>query len=191
MRPMPSVVYVGGQPQQAVVSPQNVNQEITAPPYETNSVDIVKEMLDPTKTLLTIELRLKGYRQRSTPKGWVWEAPEKESINAELLDKIMVEIESRVNPVMMLSDLSEEEAHKICLACSLAVNDLLFIDGEKYGINPDSASRIVNMVDDLVLSSCKRAVGHQEKKFWGKTAERKETFTPSQQTPRKRSLLKW
>ena len=82
---------------------------------------------------------------------------------------------------IFLSNLEQEDAHKITLSASLAINDVLYQKEKEIELDPSYKEQIINVVDANVYTSLRRPVNQGERAFLSRTTERKEIVTQKEQ----------
>ena len=163
-------------------------EQVLATPYSQARPDIIKWQLDPSDILKELEYKLRGI---------IWDEElgkfiqaRKPLANNEGINILMTIIESRINKILILSNLDEFDVKAIVIDCISNVIDLLFMRYEELGIKKEHLSNVRGIIDDTIYVTLRRALNQGEREFLKTTEKRIESYVdrsaPQQQ---KKSLF--
>lgn len=146
----------------------------TMPMSDGERVDLIRYRFDTHSVLQEVERYLKGERYDIRLNKFV--KVNEPILNKKGVNKILSQIQAKVNPVVIQSNLSEEEIRRLCLEIRKMVIKQLFLNYKEWGLNEENlvSDEIVYLVDHLAFIALKRTWKDKEREHMSPTIQYRE-----------------
>ncbi len=121
--------------------------------------------LDPKDVLDEIEMQLRGQEWKNKKKV-VYRKPLMNSLG---IGSVKVILRGHLHTSNALTEVTKEEAYSLTHGVAELINDQLYINGEKWGVDDSDKTIINNLVEDSVFLFLMRPVDGKERERWTKT----------------------
>ncbi len=137
------------------------------PSQDETKFNFMRWQLDTDGFLESVEFWLRGYKKitKDGESNWVERKGTPATLNELGISRIMTIIGSRITKEDMMSDLDEEKIAMIAKDCADDVNDLLYEEGDSFGLRDSDWKVIVNLIQDQVYITLRRSYKGGERRF--------------------------
>lgn len=136
--------------------------------YRTNE-QFNRFVADMTAELELLEHDLLGETYDQKKRMWVRDPTTEPVMNKQGVHTVISFIRARVNKNTFISDLSEKTIRERVNSMLEILNEHLFFYGIKYGLSPEKAPLVSNIVGDIVEIALYRAKNAGERDYYGNT----------------------
>ena len=176
-------------PQQQVLPVSS--DEIYASELQREVVKNIVAQLDPENQLLTIEMRLRGYRKDNSTGQWVKVNPKKPEPHPELIERYVGILAPIVSQGATMAFLSEKQVNMMMRNLIEWITDDLDNNAELYGVETDftERTRIGKIVCDAAFTALTRAINGRESQRIFKAISLSEYNSPDSGGQKKKSFM--